>query len=198
MVQIPEAQFFPTGRARRRRPTSSFRSVIMTSSSHFASRGALVALVVSLCVFPLVLGAQAAPAGAKFKCGDGTFSSAKTAQGACSGHGGVASTVTAATPAASAPAARTPAASAPPAAAPAAAVPAGATFKCTDGSYSTARTRQGACSAHGGVASAVANAAAAPRTPPAGATALCKDGSYYSNKARQGACTGHGGVERWL
>jgi hypothetical protein len=69
--------------------------------------------------------------------------------------------------------------------------PAGATAKCKDGTYSTAKAAKGRCSSHGGVASLVA---AAPR----GATARCKDGTYWTSKEHQGACARHGGVTRWL
>jgi len=199
----------------------------MKGSLKFAATAALVLAAAS----PGWLAAQAPPAGATFKCGDGTYSTAATARGACSRHGGVAQALThAAAPAARAPAAAAqaaaPAARAPAAAAQAAA-PAGATFKCVDGTYSTAATPRGACSRHGGVAQALRGAAAAapaaaapaapaqtaptpapraaaPRTaaPPAGApanaTALCKDGTYSMSQHRGGTCSRHGGVDRWL
>jgi hypothetical protein len=124
--------------------------------------------------------ACAADPAAPTTCKDGTASTA-TGRGACSGHGGVDKSAPAASssaaassaPAASSPASSAPAtgsASAPPAsgsapaktadgakttAKPAASGntdPTGATAKCTDGTYSKAKTHSGACSHHGGVA----------------------------------------------
>jgi hypothetical protein len=180
---------------------------------------ALAALVAAalLAASPVWLAAQAPPAGATFKCKDGTYSTASTPRGACSRHGGIAQALGRA-PAAPAPA---PSAAAAPAAG-AAAAPAGATFKCKDGTYSTASTPRGACSRHGGIAQALAPAPAAPSpaaaptaapgapapaapapaaatgAAPANATALCKDGTYSMSKHRSGTCSRHGGVERWL
>ena len=114
----------------------------------------------------------AAPAGATAKCGDGSFSKAKTKRGACSGHGGVATwlggeekTTAATTPktktstrntteAEPRPAARatTGSAKAPaPRTAPAPSDAADATAQCNDGTYSHAQQHRGACSNHGGV-----------------------------------------------
>lgn len=184
---------------------------------------ALAAVAVALLgVLPPRLLAQAAPAGATFKCKDGTYSTAATARGACSRHGGVAQTLGAAAATPAAPTAAAPATRA----RAAAAAPAGATFKCKDGTFSTAQTPRGACSRHGGVASAIGAASAAapaapaapaaapqpappsaparaarPATPanaPANATALCKDGTYSTSQHRSGTCSRHGGVDRWL
>ncbi len=170
---------------------------------------ATVAALATLAASPLWLAAQAPPAGATFKCKDGTYSTSKSERGACSRHGGVAQALAAA-PAAAAQAAR----SAAPAAA---AAPAGAKFKCKDGTYSSAASPRGACSRHGGIAEALgapaaapaaaaaaapsapaAAAAAAPANAPANATALCKDGTYSMSQHRSGTCSQHGGVERWL
>jgi hypothetical protein len=95
--------------------------------------------------------------------------------------------------------------------------PKGATAQCEDGTYSQAKTQQGACSGHGGVKTWYGDSAAStpaaktttsraakpPRTStapaaPTGATAQCKDGTYSSAKNRSGACGGHGGVANWL
>ena len=46
----------------------------------------------------------------------------------------------------------------------AARVPKGATAKCTDGTYSTAKNKQGACSGHGGVETWLAGSTAAKRS----------------------------------
>jgi hypothetical protein len=118
--------------------------------------------------------ACAADTPAPTTCKDGTTSTA-TGRGACSSHGGVQKPAPAASSSASSSGAT--AASAPPAGAasvspapgsaptPAAegakttakppsgnTDPTGATAKCTDGTYSKAKTHSGACSHHGGVA----------------------------------------------
>ena len=69
-------------------------------------------------------------------------------------------------------------------------MPLRATARCTDSTWTTAATQQGACSSHGGVATWFG---ARPR----GATARCNDGQYWTTAERQGACSGHGGVATW-
>jgi hypothetical protein len=59
--------------------------------------------------------------------------------------------------------------------------PKDATGQCKDGSYTTATSRRGACSAHGGIKLF--------------ATAQCKDGTYSFAKTTHGACSAHGGVK---
>jgi hypothetical protein len=163
--------------------------------------------------------AKGVPIGATFQCKDGSYSTAKTSTGACSRHGGVdhpmgggaaSSTAPAAGATASAPAGG--------------AAPASATFQCKDGTYSTAKTSQGACSRHGGVdhsltATAGAPAPAAAATPavaaggsaasgkaptvarpgdaPANATAKCRDGTYSASQQHSGSSSHHGGVAEW-
>lgn len=100
--------------------------------------------------------------------------------------------------------------------------PTGATALCSDGSYSKAKSEQGACSSHGGVkdwygptqaAAPVPVAAPTPTAAPSVRTSLmkkpappvpavtdsavCKDGSTYSGTSHMGACSSHGGVATW-
>ena len=77
----------------------------------------------------------------------------------------------------------------------AAQAPKGATAKCKDGTYSTAKTTRGACSQHGGVETWLG---ADAKGAPADATGQCKDGSYTTAASKQGACSGHGGVATWF
>jgi hypothetical protein len=155
------------------------------------------------------------PIGATFQCKDGSYSTAKTTTGACSRHGGVDHALTATSPA--------PASSRSASTAPAGGAPSGATFQCKDGSYSKARSAQGACSSHGGVdhaltaapvaapaanaspAAAAGGSAASGKAPtvarpgdaPANATAKCRDGTYSASQQHSGSCSHHGGVAEW-
>lgn len=89
------------------------------------------------------------------------------------------------------------------------AAPKGSTGKCTDGTFTSAKTKSGACSSHGGVATWFADTkpakparagapAPAPKGPPAGATGKCNDGTYTKAQSQQGACSSHGGVAQWF
>ena len=201
-------------------------------SSASLMTGVLV-LAVPAFVTPVDAKTTRKPKGATAQCEDGSYSHAKTQQGACSSHGGVktwygdsaASTPAAPsskTPTSTSRAARPLRASALTPVAP----PTGATAQCKDGTYSSAKSRSGACASHGGVATWLADSTArtAPRTPPeeqetvppgsttvenrepgrapeasarAGATAKCKDGTYSHSKHHTGTCSHHGGVAEW-
>jgi hypothetical protein len=156
--------------------------------------------------------AASRPSNATAQCADGTYSAAKTKQGACSQHGGVKTwfgdqTVASAPVAVPRPAPR------------ATAIPKNATAQCNDGTYSSAKTKQGACSQHGGVHIWYADQPAAslpPTTTPApppprggmasgtvtpnaqNATARCKDGTLSFAANHRGACSHHGGVAQWF
>jgi hypothetical protein len=122
--------------------------------------GAVLAAVLALSVPIFAQKPANAPAGSTAQCSDGSFSTAKTERGACSKHGGVKAWFGPAAPATKQPAAkaprtgaadnprRTPTASA---GGSTGAAPAGSTGQCSDGSYTRAKTQQGACSKHGGV-----------------------------------------------
>ena len=117
-------------------------------------------------------------------CQDGT--TAKSGRGACSHHGGVATS------------AQTKGSR--------------GNVACRDGT--TSRPGRGACSHHGGVAETTPptvpqspgapKSAIPPSSPSAGrgasanATAQCRDGTYSEAAHHEGACSHHGGVARWL
>ena len=128
--------------------------------------GSIVAAALAFGGNTAVHAADQAPAGATAQCKDGTYSTAKNKQGACSRHGGVATWLANEAPApapksAPAPAESRKAPSAPerpapqaesvPTQPPPAGAPANATAQCNDGTYSFAKHHSGACSSHKGV-----------------------------------------------
>jgi hypothetical protein len=106
-----------------------------------------------------------APKGATAQCKDGTYSTAKTQQGACSGHGGIATwfadskTETKVASKETKSQGTTGKSNAP------ANAPANATGQCKDGSYTTASSKRGACSGHGGIATWLADVTSGGKTP---------------------------------
>ena len=115
--------------------------------------------------------AQTRPKNATAQCKDGTYSTAKTKQGACSKHGGVATWFADETPA---PTTKTPSA---PTQAPAA----------TTQTPPPTKTPSSTKAAPKGTTSGA----------PENATAKCKDGTYSHAKQHSGACSHHGGVAEW-
>jgi hypothetical protein len=159
----------------------------------------------------VALAAQASsrPADATAQCKDGTYSTASTKKGACSGHGGVKTWY--AKPAAKshgkAAKEETKAAGE---ATKSAAKDTGAAVKdaakatgdvTKDAAKSTARKTEEGAKAVGTAAkdagTAAKDAVTRPSDAPKNATAKCKDGTYSHAKQHRGACANHGGVAEW-
>ena len=139
---------------------------------------------------PALVAAQSKPANATAQCKDGTYSTAKSKRGACSGHGGIQTWFAdqEATPKSDAKAGGTSTKSA--------AKDTGAATKETTKSAGKAAT--GGASAAAGGGTAAANAVKPrPSDAPQDATAKCKDGTYSHAKQHRGACSNHGGVAEW-
>ena len=133
------------------------------------------------------LSADAKPANATAHCKDGTYSTAKTKRGACSGHGGVETWYgTSAKSDAKAAEKDTKAA--------------GKETKeaAKDVGKATEKGAKSVAKETKEVAKSAANAVKGrPSDAPGDATARCKDGTYSHAKQHRGACSGHGGVAEW-
>ena len=139
--------------------------------------------------FGLTATLTAQPAGATAKCKDGTYSTAKTKQGACSGHGGIETWLADESKSAAKETKEDTAAAGK--ATKEAAKGVGKTTK--EGAKATAgATKEGASAAKDAT-----KTTSKPSNAPADATAKCKDGSYSHAKQHRGACSGHGGVAEW-
>lgn len=145
-------------------------------------------LAAALALAPALLSAQTKPADATAECKDGSFSTATTKRGACSGHGGIKTWYADRSAKANAKTAAKDAKSA--------AKDAGAATK--EASKSAAKETKGAAKSAARATSGVANdVKPKPSDAPQDATAKCKDGSYSHATQHRGACSGHGGVAEW-
>jgi uncharacterized protein DUF3761 len=155
----------------------------------------------ALALTPALLGAQTKPANATAECKDGTFSTAKSKRGACSGHGGIKTWYAdeGNSAKADAKAAGKETKSAAKEAGSATKDAAKAVGKETkEVAKDTASGTKSAAKAVGKATESAANAIKPkPSDAPQDATAKCKDGSYSHAKQHRGACSGHGGVAEW-
>jgi hypothetical protein len=148
---------------------------------------ASVAAVLAFGTFVAQPAAQTRPKDATAQCKDGTYSTAKTKRGACSGHGGVTTWFADEDTKSNAKAAKADTKTAAKETKEAA-KSAGAATK--EGTKAAAKDTKDA-------AKSVAKTVAKPSGSPEDATAKCKDGTYSHSKQHRGACSNHGGVAEW-
>ncbi len=139
-----------------------------------------------------------APAGTTGMCKDGSYTSAASKSGACSGHDGVKKWYGAAAGASDsgnadqgATTSKSKKKSATAAAGSSTAAPASAV---ADSNSADKAGSSGKSTKKTSSAAASSSSAAAPAGP---ATGVCKDGSTTSAASKSGACSGHGGVKQW-
>jgi hypothetical protein len=144
-----------------------------------------VAAAIGFAVPAIAAPAAAKPKNATAKCTDGTYSTAKTHTGACSGHGGVATWY------------KEPKDDAKDSKADAK-VAAKADAKASKSTTKTAVPPPAPRSTSAAPAPTESKISARPAGSPADATAQCNDGTYSFAKQHSGACSSHKGVKAWF
>jgi hypothetical protein len=150
---------------------------------------------------PTNIAAQTKPKNATGQCKDGTYTTAKSKEGACSSHGGVTTWYADTSGKSAAQATKDGAATAGKTTADAAKTTGEATKdagKATAGAATTgAKSAANATKKGVGAITGGAKTATKPSDAPAAATGKCKDGTYTEAKEHSGACSKHGGVAAW-
>jgi len=164
----------------------------MATMKTFRLWAASTCVAMTLAFGGATLAAQGKPADATAQCKDGTYSTATTKRGACSGHGGVKTWF----------ADKSAKSDTKAAGKEAKAVGKETKDATKDAAKGTAGAAAGAAAAAGkttkSAGESVANAVKPkPSSAPADATAKCKDGTYSHASQHRGACSNHGGVAEW-
>jgi hypothetical protein len=176
------------------------KEVRMRMTQTFSAVGA--AALIALALAPANLAAQTKPKNATGQCKDGTYTTAKSKEGACSSHGGVTTWYADTNIGKSAAqATKDGAATAGKATADVAKTTGEATKdagKATAGAATTGAKSAASATKKGiGAVTGSAKTATKPSDAPAAATGKCKDGTYTEAKEHSGACSKHGGVAAW-